>query len=133
MKLPGQDTMTALSPERADRLRRLYEEELVRRCNEERPQARLWGGPDEQGEKNIGGKGVRFEAFRWVHDYPTIIGLGMWRLREGRDGRAGAGRQSGAIEDLDMDESRTGRELRSQGAGLASAVHSCPTSCPLVY
>lgn len=66
MKLPGQDTMTALSPERADRLRRLYEEELVRRCNEERPQARLWGGPDEQGEKWIGGKGVRFEAFRWV-------------------------------------------------------------------
>lgn len=66
MKLPGQDTMTALSPERADRLRRLYEEELVRRCNEDRPQARLWGGPDNQGEKWIGGKGVRFEAFRCV-------------------------------------------------------------------
>ena len=64
MKLPGQDTMTALSPERAERLQRLYEEELVRRCNEERPQALLWGGPDEQGEKWIGGKGVRFEAFR---------------------------------------------------------------------
>lgn len=58
--------MTALSPERAERLRKLYDEELVRRCNEERPMARLWGGPDEQGEeqRNIGGKGVRFEAFR---------------------------------------------------------------------
>ena len=47
MRLPGQDTRTALSPERAERLRRLYEEELVRRCAEERPQARLWGGADD--------------------------------------------------------------------------------------
>lgn len=65
MKLPGQDTMTALSPERAERLRKLYEEELVRRCNEKRPSARLWGGPDEHPQqKNVLGKGIQFEDFR---------------------------------------------------------------------
>lgn len=66
MNLPGQDTLTALSPERADRLRRLYEEELVRRCNESRPEARLWGGADdlEPGEKAIKGKGVAWQDFR---------------------------------------------------------------------
>ena len=68
MKLPGQDTLTALSPERAERLRRLYEEELVKRCNERRPEARLWGGADDlQPEiKNVMGKGVAWEDFRWV-------------------------------------------------------------------
>jgi len=73
MNLPGQDTLTALSPERADRLRRLYEEELVRRCNESRPEARLWGGADdlEPGEKAIKGKGVAWQDFRCFNLNPN--------------------------------------------------------------
>lgn len=47
MRLPGQDTLAALSPERADRLSILYREELVRRCKEDRPEAALWGGADD--------------------------------------------------------------------------------------
>ncbi|EIW66204.1 hypothetical protein TREMEDRAFT_21181, partial [Tremella mesenterica DSM 1558] len=43
MKLPGQDTRTALSPQRAERLKKLYEEELVRRVRENRPNA-FWEG-----------------------------------------------------------------------------------------
>lgn len=63
MKLPGQDTLTALSPERAERLRRLYEEELVRRVREKRPEARLWGGPDDlRGEKT---EGERQKIIEW--------------------------------------------------------------------
>lgn len=72
MKLPGQDTITALSPERADRLRKLYEEELVRRVRQNRPQARLWGGADDllpdtqtdsvEGRK--GAKGIAWGDFR---------------------------------------------------------------------
>ncbi|OCF44486.1 solute carrier family 25 (mitochondrial phosphate transporter), member 23/24/25/41 [Kwoniella heveanensis CBS 569] len=66
MKLPGQDTLTALSPERAERLRKLYEEELVKKCNEKRPEARLWGGADdlEPEMKNVKGKGVAWQDFR---------------------------------------------------------------------
>ncbi|WVR04148.1 hypothetical protein IAU60_001147 [Kwoniella sp. DSM 27419] len=66
MQLPGQDTLTALSPERAERLRRLYEEELVKRCNEKRPEARLWGGADdlEPEVKNLKGKGIAWQDFR---------------------------------------------------------------------
>jgi hypothetical protein len=67
MKLPGQDTTTALSPERAERLRKLYEEELVRRVKEKRPEARLWGGADDQPHfKSTQEKGIAFEDFRWV-------------------------------------------------------------------
>lgn len=48
VKLPGQDTIGILSPERAERLSRLYLEELSRRVNmQERPEARLWGGADD--------------------------------------------------------------------------------------
>ncbi|WRT65330.1 uncharacterized protein IL334_002273 [Kwoniella shivajii] len=66
MQLPGQDTLTALSPERADRLRRLYEEELVKACSDERPEARLWGGADdlEPEVKHVKGKGVAWQDFR---------------------------------------------------------------------
>ncbi|WWC98941.1 hypothetical protein V866_005835 [Kwoniella sp. B9012] len=67
MKLPGQDTLTALSPERADRLRKLYQEELVKACNDERPEARLWGGADDLTEpeiKNLKGKGIAWQDFR---------------------------------------------------------------------
>ena len=66
MHLPEQDTITALSPERAERLRRLYEEELVRRCSEERPEARLWGGADdlEPEVKTVKGKGIGWRDFR---------------------------------------------------------------------
>ncbi|WWC87477.1 uncharacterized protein L201_002366 [Kwoniella dendrophila CBS 6074] len=67
MKLPGQDTLTALSPERVDRLRKLYEEELVKACNDKRPEARLWGGADDQLEpelKNLSGKGIAWHDFR---------------------------------------------------------------------
>ena len=63
MQLPDQDTYTALSPERAERLRRLYEEELVKRVGEERPEARLWGGADDQ-EPEIRGKGIAWQDFR---------------------------------------------------------------------
>ena len=63
MQLPGQDTYTALSPERAERLRRLYEEELVKRVGEQRPEARLWGGADDQ-EPEIRGKGIAWQDFR---------------------------------------------------------------------
>jgi hypothetical protein len=68
MKLPGQDTLTALSPERADRLSRLYEEELVKRCNEKRPDARLWGGADELEPemRSVKGKGIAWSDFRWA-------------------------------------------------------------------
>lgn len=72
MHLPGQDTLTALSPERAERLNRLYGEELVRRCGEYRPEARLWGGADDLepevgggvGLKTVKGKGVAWHDFR---------------------------------------------------------------------
>ena len=68
MHLPGQDTLTALSPERAERLKGLYEEELVRRCSESRPDARLWGGADdlepEAGAKTLKGKGIAWHDFR---------------------------------------------------------------------
>jgi len=63
MRLPGQDTLTALSPERADRLKNLYEEELVRRVREKRPEARLWGGADDL-EPDLKGKGVAWSDFR---------------------------------------------------------------------
>lgn len=66
MKLPGQDTRTALSPERAERLRRLYEEELVRSCSAHRPEARLWGGADDIKPGTATGKGIAWENFRWV-------------------------------------------------------------------
>ena len=68
MHLPGQDTLTALTPERAERLKRLYEEELVRRCGESRPEARLWGGADdlEPEIKTVKGKGVAWQDFRYV-------------------------------------------------------------------
>ncbi|WWD16881.1 hypothetical protein CI109_101313 [Kwoniella shandongensis] len=66
MKLPGQGTLTALSPERAERLRRLYEEELVKRISEKRPEARLWGGADEEEpeHKGLKGKGIAWHDFR---------------------------------------------------------------------
>ncbi|ORX36264.1 mitochondrial carrier domain-containing protein [Kockovaella imperatae] len=63
MKLPDQDTITALSPERADRLRQLYQEELVRRVREKRPQARLWGGADDI-EPEVREKGIAWADFR---------------------------------------------------------------------
>jgi len=63
MQLPGQDTYTTLSPERAERLKRLYEEELVKRVGEERPEARLWGGADDL-EPEIKGKGIAWQDFR---------------------------------------------------------------------
>lgn len=62
MQLPGQDTVTALSPERADRLRKLYLEELVKECNDRRPEARLWGGSDDWQPDTS--KGVKWEDFR---------------------------------------------------------------------
>lgn len=67
MQLPGQDTLAALSPERAERLRRLYQEELVKRVGEERPTARLWGGADdlEPEQKHVkGSKGIAWQDFR---------------------------------------------------------------------
>lgn len=64
MKLPDQDTLTALSPERAERLKKLYLEELVRECNDKRPEARLWGGRDDWQPETT--KGVIWEDFRWV-------------------------------------------------------------------
>lgn len=83
MKLPGQDTITALSPERADRLGRLYEEELVRRVRQNRPQARLWGGaddllPDSNGETNEerkgASKGIAWGDFRSVEKSRVVRG-----------------------------------------------------------
>jgi solute carrier family 25 phosphate transporter 23/24/25/41 len=65
MKLPGQDTMTTLSDERAERLKKLYLEELVRECNDKRPEARLWGGSDDWKPETT--KGVAWEDFRYVH------------------------------------------------------------------
>ncbi|KAK4688162.1 hypothetical protein P7C73_g1947, partial [Tremellales sp. Uapishka_1] len=65
MKLPGQGTMEALSPERAERLRRLYEEELSKRLQEARPHASLWGGADDlEPEKKIQGQKVVWQDFR---------------------------------------------------------------------
>ena len=53
MHLPGQGTIGILSPERVERLRRLYEEELSRRISlENRESARLWGGADDLPEPN---------------------------------------------------------------------------------
>jgi solute carrier family 25 phosphate transporter 23/24/25/41 len=80
MKLPGQDTHTTLSPERADRLRKLYDEELVRRVRQERPQARLWGGADDLLPDNAAGreaaasKGVAWTDFRWVDEPHQSLG-----------------------------------------------------------
>jgi solute carrier family 25 phosphate transporter 23/24/25/41 len=61
--------MTTLSPERAERLRVLYQEELVRRCDEKRPEARLWGGADDlepvEGTATAKReKGISWKAFR---------------------------------------------------------------------
>ena len=64
MKLPGQDTMAALSPERAERLKELYLEELVRECNDKRPTAKLWGGRDDWKPDTT--KGIAWEDFRYV-------------------------------------------------------------------
>jgi solute carrier family 25 phosphate transporter 23/24/25/41 len=84
VKLPGQDTIGILSPERAERLRRLYLEELSRRVSlQERPEARLWGGADDLTEPELqqqhqqqqqqqqqhhhqkkGGKGIAWKDFR---------------------------------------------------------------------
>ena len=72
MRLPGQDTMTALSPERADRLRQLYKEELVRRVKEKRPQARLWGGADDM-EPEVREKGLAWSDFRQVLPYTKQV------------------------------------------------------------
>lgn len=76
-RLPGQGTIGILSPERVERLERLYEEELVRRVTlEGRPEARLWGGEDDLSEPasapstsaagalNGGGKGIAWKDFR---------------------------------------------------------------------
>lgn len=69
-KLPGQDTLTALSPERAERLRVLYEEELVRRCGENRPNAGLWGGADDmEPVDGVRDKSISWRAFRLVTGY----------------------------------------------------------------
>ncbi|CAK9779431.1 putative calcium-binding mitochondrial carrier SAL1 [Cutaneotrichosporon oleaginosum] len=64
MRLPGQDTLDTLSPERADRLRTLYTEELVKQCGEDRPDARLWGGADDLEPYEAAQKGVSWKAFR---------------------------------------------------------------------
>ncbi|KAL1410312.1 hypothetical protein Q8F55_004318 [Vanrija albida] len=68
MRLPGQDTLTALSPERAERLQTLYQEELVRRVGETRPDALLWGGADDLEPVDTKGgvqtKGISWKAFR---------------------------------------------------------------------
>lgn len=79
VKLPGQDTIGILSPERAERLSRLYLEELSRRVNmQERPEARLWGGADDltepeqqhqqqqqqQQQQKKSGKGIAWKDFR---------------------------------------------------------------------
>lgn len=64
MRLPDQDTLTALSPERAERLRILYQEELVRQCGEKRPDARLWGGSDDLEPVDVREKGISWKAFR---------------------------------------------------------------------
>jgi hypothetical protein len=56
--------MTTLSPERAERLKNLYLEELVRECNDKRPEARLWGGSDDWRPDTT--KGVAWDDFRWV-------------------------------------------------------------------
>lgn len=66
MQLPGQGTTAALSPERAERLRRLYEEELVKRISEKRPDSSLWGGPDdlEPEMRNLKGKNIAWQDFR---------------------------------------------------------------------
>lgn len=85
-KLPGQGTLQALSPERAERLRRLYEEELVKRCEEERPEARLWGGSDDLEPYGLGGsgqspgqtipagkKGIAWKDFRRVDDLRSTL------------------------------------------------------------
>jgi len=68
MKLPGQDTMAALSPERAERLKELYLEELVRECNDKRPLAKLWGGRDDWKPDTT--KGIAWEDFRYVPHFP---------------------------------------------------------------
>ncbi|WVQ83428.1 hypothetical protein IAT38_005569 [Cryptococcus sp. DSM 104549] len=66
MQLPGQGTTAALSLERAERLKRLYDEELVKSVSEKRPESSLWGGPDdlEPEMKNVKGKGVAWHDFR---------------------------------------------------------------------
>jgi solute carrier family 25 phosphate transporter 23/24/25/41 len=56
-KLPGQGTLSPLSSERAERLQRLYSEELVRRVRCERPEAKLWGGADDLNEPEAGSSG----------------------------------------------------------------------------
>ncbi|ODN76545.1 hypothetical protein L202_05207 [Cryptococcus amylolentus CBS 6039] len=73
MQLPGQGTTEALSLERAERLKRLYEEELVKTVAKKRPESALWGGPDDlepevrhlKGKKGTGVAWGDFRRFLW--------------------------------------------------------------------
>ncbi|GFZ43000.1 Uncharacterized mitochondrial carrier [Saitozyma sp. JCM 24511] len=99
MKLPGQDTTTALSPERAERLRKLYEEELVRRVKEKRPEARLWGGADDQPHiKTTQEKGIAFEDFRrFLWDQERELWDIFQELDKNGDGRLDASEMRAAL------------------------------------
>jgi len=54
--------LSPLSSERAERLRRLYSEELVRRVQCERPEAKLWGGADDLSEPEAGPSGSAYSS-----------------------------------------------------------------------
>ncbi|RSH94259.1 hypothetical protein EHS25_004062 [Saitozyma podzolica] len=105
MKLPGQDTTTALSPERAERLRKLYEEELVRRVKEKRPEARLWGGADDQPHfKSTQEKGIAFEDFRrFLWDQERELWDIFQELDKNGDGRLDASEMRAALSRSGID------------------------------
>lgn len=106
MQLPGQGTTAALSPERAERLRRLYEEELVKRISEERPDSSLWGGPDdlEPEMKNLKGKGIAWQDFRrFLWDKERELWDIFQELDHNADGRLDAQEMRAALSRSGVD------------------------------
>lgn len=87
MHLPGQGTIGIMSPERVERLKRLYEEELSRRISlEDREEARLWGGADDLPDPSASTHGSMAPNGGAIGN-----GNGTGRINESRDCENGKG------------------------------------------
>ncbi|BEI93587.1 uncharacterized protein CcaverHIS019_0600460 [Cutaneotrichosporon cavernicola] len=108
MRLPGQDTLAALSPERAERLRTLYTEELVKQIGEDRPDALQWGGADDLEPYEQAQKGVSWKAFRkFLWDQERDLWDEFQRLDQNKDGVLDAQEMRTALEHQGVHLSKT--------------------------